>query len=290
MSDNPLLSMRGLPPFSQIKPEHVVPAIDQVLEESRQQVAALLENKSEYSWENLVQPLEIINERIGRVWSPVGHMSNVVNSDALREAYNACLPKLSAYSTEMGQNENLFNAFKAIQASDEYAQLSAGQKKIIDNSVRDFKLSGVELNKEKQQRFKEIMQQLSNLNSKFDQNLMDATQAWHKHIDDESLLAGLPDGVKSLAQQNALQKKKEGWVFTLDFPCYYPVMLYADNQQLREELYTAYITRASDQGPNANEYDNSAYMEEIVALRHESAELLGFNNYAEQSLARSIRC
>ena len=122
MSKNPLLSMRGLPPFSQIKPEHVVPAIDQVLEESRQQVAALLENKSEYSWENLVQPLEIINERIGRVWSPVGHMNNVVNSDALREAYNACLPKLSAYSTEMGQNENLFNAFKAIQASDEYAQ------------------------------------------------------------------------------------------------------------------------------------------------------------------------
>jgi len=288
MSDNPLLTMSGLPPFSKIKPEHVEAALDQLLEESKKQVDDLLADSANYTWDKLVQPLERVNERIGRVWSPVSHMNNVVNSDELRDAYNACLPKLSAYSTEMGQNETLFNAFKQIKASDDFAAMDKSQKRIIENSLRDFRLSGVELTEDKQQRFKEIMQQLSKLNSTFEQNVLDATHAWEKHIEDESLLSGLPDGVKGLTQQNAEQKEKDGWLLTLDFPCYYPVMLYADNRSLREEMYTAYITRASDQGPNAGEYDNSEVMEEIVSLRHESSELLGFNNYAEQSLATKM--
>jgi len=288
MNENPLLTMDGLPPFSKIKPEHVESAIDQVLKASRQQVVDLLADEKNTQWDNLVKPLEKIEEHISRIWSPISHMNSVVNSDELRDAYNACLPKMSEYATEMGQNEALFNAYKAISESDEFSNLDIAQQKIINNSIRDFRLSGVDLEEEKKQRYKDIMQELSNLTSKFDQNLLDATQAWTKLISDESELTGLPESAKSLAKQTAENKDQQGWLLTLEFPSYFPVLLYADNRELRKEIYSAYVTRASELGPNAGQWDNSSVMNEILNLRHEAANLLGFENYAERSLATKM--
>lgn len=285
---NPLLQMSGLPPFSQIRPEHIEPAIDQALAESRAQVEQLLAANQHYTWDNLVQPLEEAEERLGRIWSPVSHMNSVVNSDELRAAYNACLPKLSDYATEMGQHEGLFHAFKQIAAGPEYEQLDTAQKKIIDNALRDFRLSGIELPKDKQGRYKEIMQALSALNSKFGENILDATNAWKVQISDEARLSGLPESARAMARQVAEREGLEGWVFNLEFPSYLPVMTYADDRELRREIYTAYVTRASDQVPHDPQYDNTRVMEEILALRHEAAQLLGFDNYAEHSLATKM--
>ena len=286
---NPLLSFTGLPPFSAIKPEHVEPALDELLSHNRKLVEQLTHSDNKPSWENFVQVLEEADDRLSRVWSPVSHMNSVVNSDELRDAYNACLPKLSEYGTEMGQNEKLFHAYDSIKKDHtEFEKLSTAQKKIIDNALIGFKLSGFDLSEEKKQRFKDIQQQLSQLTTKFEENVLDATQAWSKHITDESLLAGLPDSARAMAKQAAEQKQKGGWLFTLDFPSYYAVISYADNRDLRFEIYEAYVTRASDQGPGKGEFDNSEVMEEIIALRDESAKLLGFDNYAQRSLARKM--
>ena len=285
---NPLLEMAGLPPFSQIKPEHIEPALDALLAQSRQAVADLLAANSDYNWNNLVQPLEQIDERIGRVWSPVSHLNSVVNSDELRAAYNACLPKLSDYGTEMGQHEGLFNAFTKIAASAEYQALNAVQKKIIDNALRDFKLSGIGLPADKKERYKEIAQTLSSLTSKYGENVLDATSAWKIQITDESRLSGLPESALGMAKQIAEREEMTGWVFNLEFPSYLPVMTYADDRELRREVYTAFATRASDEGPNAGQWDNTPVMEQILALRHEETQLLGFKNYAEYSLATKM--
>ena len=289
---NPLLTFTGLPPFSQIKPEHVEPAIDELLSNNRKLIHDLLANLSDpadISWDNFVQPIEEADDRLNRVWSPISHMNSVVNSDELRDAYNACLPKLSDYATEMGQNEDLFHAFNNLKNNtQEFDKLSTAQKKIIENALLDFKLSGFDLPEQKKQRFKEIQQQLSKLTTKFEENVLDATHAWSKHITDESLLSGLPDSAKAMAKQMAEQKEKEGWLFTLDFPSYFAVMSHADDPELRHEMYQAFVTRASDQGPNAGEFDNTQVTEEILALRHEAAQLLGFANFAERSLARKM--
>ena len=285
---NPLLELRGLPPFSEILPEHIEPAIDELLTQSRAQVTQLLEQNSRYTWDNLVDPLEAMDDRISRAWSPVSHMNSVVNSEELRAAYTACLPKLSEYSTEMGQHEGLYNAFRQIADGTDYPGFDTAQKKIIENALRDFRLSGIELDQAARDRYKEIMQELSQLTSKFSDNVLDATNAWHKQITDASLLGGLPESALSLARQTAGQRGLEGYVFTLEFPSYYPVMTYADNRALREEMYTAYVTRASDQGPDAGRWDNAALMEQIIGLRHEAARLLGFDNYSERSLATKM--
>ncbi|MDH5230345.1 MAG: M3 family metallopeptidase, partial [Gammaproteobacteria bacterium] len=288
LASNPIFNNRGLPTFSQIKPEHVEPAIDEILRLSRIKVNELLDATQAYTWENLIEPLERLDEWVGRAWSPVSHMNSVVNSDELRQAYNACIPKLSEFSTEMGQNERLFNAYKTIEASAAYQNFSVAQKKIIDNSLRDFRLSGVELTADKKDHYKEIMQQLSNLHSKFEENILDATNAWKKVIEDESLLSGLPESVMGLAKQTAQREEHEGWMLNLEFPLYYPVMCYCDNRELRAEMYAAYVTRASDEGPNAGQWDNTQLMQDILRLRHESAVLLGFHNYAEKSLATKM--
>ena len=285
---NPLLELTGLPPFSKIKPEHVVPAIDQLLLEAREQVETLLAGNTNYTWENLVEPLEKMDDRLSRAWSPVSHMNAVVNSDALRDAYNACLPKLSEYATEMGQHKGLYQAYRQIADGDEYTRLDTAQKKIIDNELRDFRLSGIELDQASQDRYKAIMQELSTLTSKYSDNVLDATGAWHRQISDAALLEGLPESARSLAKQTADQRDMDGWVFTLEFPSWFPVMTYADNRELREEMYTAYVTRASDQGPDAGKWDNTPTMNRILELRHEAARLLGFDNYAERSLATKM--
>ncbi len=290
---NPLLQMAQsshatLPPFSQIKPEHALPAIEQLLQKGRQQVETLLDANSEYRWENLVQPLEELDEQLSRVWSPVSHMNSVVDSDELREAYNACLPLLSEYASEMGQNLRLFNAFQQIAEGTEYATFDEAQRKIIDNALRDFRLSGIDLEPAQKARYREIMQQLSALNSKFGENLLDATNAWQKEIKDEAQLAGLPESAVAMAKQTAEREGVDGWLFTLEYPSYMPLITYADERALREEIYTAFVTRASDEGPNAGEWDNGPIMEQILALRHEAAQLLGFSHYAERSLVTKM--
>ena len=283
---NPLLTMDGLPPFSQIRPEHVEPAIDFLLADNRQRIEALLDGLDTPTWETLVAPIEEWEDRLSRVWSPVGHLNAVMNNEALRSAYNACLPKLSDYATEMGQNERLFRAYKAVAESG--AGLDEGQRKVLDNALRDFHLSGIDLPAEQKARFKAISQELSQLTSKFEENLLDATNAWSKQITDESQLAGLPPSAKDLARQTAEQRDLPGWLLTLEFPSYYPVLTYADDRALRLELYEAYHTRASERGPHAGQFDNTAAMEKILALRHELAQLLGFASYAERSLAKKM--
>ena len=283
---NPLLELDGLPPFSKIRPEHVEPAIDALLAEGRALTERLLEAGGPYTWKNLVEPLELFDDRLSRAWSPVSHMNSVVNSDELREAYNACLPKLSDYATEMGQNEQLFAAYKAVAEGDE--PLDPAQRKLLEHALRDFHLSGVDLPPDDKARFKAISSRLSELSSRFEENLLDATHAWSKLISDEKELAGLPESALALARQTAEQRDKKGWLLTLEFPSYLPVMTYADDRALRREVYEAFATRASDQGPHAGRWDNGALMEEILALRHEQARLLGFENYAERSLARKM--
>ena len=281
---NPLLERHDLPPFSKIEPEHVEPAITQILDENRSAIEKLLAANNDYTWDNLIQPLEDLDDRLNQAWSPVSHMNSVVNSDALRDAYNACLPKLSEYSTELGQNKALYEAYRRVRDSDAAQAFDPAQKRIIANTLRDFRLSGIALEADKQVRYKEIALELSKLSSKYEENVLDATQAWSKHIENSDELSGLPESALALAQQTAQSKDLTGWLFTLEFPSYIAVMTFADNPELRKEIYTAFSTRASDQGPHAGKWDNSECMEKILQLRHEKAQLLGFDNYAELSL------
>ena len=285
---NPLLQFHDLPPFSQIQPEHIEPAIDQLLTESKHHIDELATNANNYSWDSFVQPLEDIQDRINKVWSPISHLNSVMNNEALREAYNNCLSKITEFHTEISQDKRIYTGYHAIKTGNNFSQLSTAQQKTITDALRDFHLSGIDLAEDQQQRFKEIKQHLSKLTSKFSDNVLDATNAWHKSIADESLLAGLPDSAKAMAKQTAEHKQQAGWMLTLDFPCYFAVMSYADDRELRKELHDAYVTRASDQGPHAGQWDNSQLMEDILALRHEMALLLGFNNYAEYSLATKM--
>lgn len=286
--ENPLLEMTGLPPFQHIKPAHVEAALETLIASNREALQTLLKDNDHYTWDNLIEPLEDMDDRLGRMWSPVSHMNSVVNSDELRDAYNNGLPLLSEYSTEMGQNVELYQAYQSIKDSSEFSQLDEAQQKIINNGLRDFHLSGIDLPDGKKKRFREIRQQLSKLTSKYEENILDATQAWSKNITDEKQLAGLPESALAMSKQAAEAKELEGWLFTLNFPSYYSVISYADDRALREEMYQAYATRGSDQGPNAGEFDNSEVMDDILALRHELAQLLGFKNYAERSLATKM--
>ncbi|WP_296057783.1 oligopeptidase A [uncultured Amphritea sp.] len=285
---NPLLQNHLLPPFSEIKPEQVEPAVDQLLAECRAVVETVLEGNDSPDWNSLVVPLEQSHDRLAKAWSPVSHMNAVVNSDELRDAYNACLPKLSQFWTEMGQHQGLFEAYEKLANSEAYSQLDEAQRKVIDNTLRDFRLSGIALGAAEKKRYGELQQRLSELTTKFSENVMDATDGWSKLISDEAELAGLPQSALASARQLAEAKGLEGWLVTLDFPSYYAVITYADNRELRRELYEAFVTRASDQGPHAGQWDNSEIMTEILTLRAELAQLLGFENYAVYSLATKM--
>ncbi|MGL6355411.1 oligopeptidase A [Aeromonas veronii] len=286
--NNPLLTMDSLPPFSQIKPEQVQPAVMQAIADCKQKISDVLAQRDPHTWDSLIAPLEEVNDRLSRIWSPVSHLNSVLNSEALREAHDACLPLLSEFQTYVGQHEGLYQAYLALSQSDDFPLLSGAQRKEIQNTLRDFRLSGIGLPAEAQQRYGEIQARLSELASRFSNNVLDATQGWHKLVADEAELAGLPDSVRAAARQMAELKGKEGWLFTLDIPSYLPVMMYADNRELRAEMYEAFTTRASDQGPNAGKWDNSAIMSELLTLRRELAQLLGFANYAELSLATKM--
>ncbi len=285
---NPLLTFTDLPPFSQIKPEHVKPAVEQAINDCRAKIEQVLADNNTPTWDNLVAPIDEADDRLSRIWSPVSHMNSVVNSDALREAYESCLPLLSEYGTWVGQHKGLFEAYKAIKADTAYQDLTQAQKKTITDALRDFELSGIGLPADDQHRYGEISKRMSELGSTFSNNVLDATMGWTKHITDEKELAGMPESALAAAQAAAEAKELEGYLLTLDIPSYLPVMTYCDNQELRAELYEAYVTRASDRGPKAGEWDNSEIINEQLKLRFEISRMLGFNTYSEKSLATKM--
>jgi len=286
--DNPLLNQGLLPPFSTIIPEeHIESALKQVISHNRTVLTEILNQKT-FTWDNLMQPLEEIGDHLAQVWSPVAHLHAVAESEGLRAAYNACLPLLTDYHTELMQNEALYNAIKSIADGPIYSTLNPGQRKVIDNDIRDFKLAGVNLPPLEKMRFAELQKQLSKLSTQFAENLLDATHGWTLHITQHESLAGLPEETIKMAAQNAEARDLSGWVFTLDHPSYSTVMKYLEDRQLRWLMYEAYMTRASDQGPHAGKWDNTAIMDNILAARHALANLLGFPNYAEYSLATKM--
>ncbi len=283
---NPLLDFSGLPQFDRIQPEHITPALDTLIQQGKQTIEQLAISDAAPTWQNFAEPLEQIEEKLSRAWSQVGHMNAVVNSPSLREAYNDNLPKLTDFYSDLAQDERLYNKFKALKASREYASLTQAQKKIIDNEIRDFKLGGAELPPAQKQRFKQIQEQLSKLTTKFEENIMDTVDAF-QHIEaDTAHLSGIPQDALAAAKQAAETVGQSGYLFTLHFPSYMPVLQYADHRPLRESLYRAYATRASELGEA--KWDNSGLMQEILALRHEAAVMLGFSNYAEMSLATKM--
>ncbi|WP_411369155.1 oligopeptidase A [Pseudidiomarina salilacus] len=287
MSQNPLLSEYHLPPFADIKPEHIVPAIEQRIADCKTTIEQVIKT-GEFTWQGLVAPLEEVDDLLERSWSPVSHLNSVMSSDSLREAHDACLPLLSEYGTYVGQHEGLFKAFKALHESAEFTGLSEAQQKVVTDTLRDFELSGIALPDAQKQRYAEIQTRLSELASTFSNHLLDATDSWHYLVTDEAQLAGLPESAIEAAAAAAVENDQQGWRFGLSIPSYLPVMTYADNAELRKTLYQAFTTRASEQGPQAGQFDNSAVMAETLALRHELAQLLGFANYAELSLATKM--
>ncbi|MFC3908395.1 M3 family metallopeptidase [Legionella dresdenensis] len=257
--------------------------LEQLLQSNLATIDKLTSQQS-FNWDNLMQPLEGMDDKLERFLSPMTHLHAVVNSPELRACYQACLPHLSAYDAAVGQNLALYQAIKSLDQS----LLNATQRKIVDDSLQNFELSGVALPEDKKQRFEAISTRLSELSNQFENNLLDAGQAFSLHITDEKRLAGLPEHAINTARELAEEKKLDGWVLNLEFPCYIAVVTYAEDRSLRETFHYAYSTRASDQGPNAGEFDNSAIIDEILALRDEKAKLLDFSNYAELSLARKM--
>jgi oligopeptidase A len=283
---NPLLDFSGLPQFHRIKPEHVTPAVDTLLAENRALVARLVADPAPPTWEGFVAPLEDANERLSRAWGQVSHLNAVVNTPELREVYNANLPRITEYHAELSQHPGLYRKFKTLRESPEYETLSRPRRKVIDNELRDFRLGGAELPEDKKARFKAIQEELASLAAKFEENLLDTTNAFARYVEDEGELAGLPSDVLQAAREAAERDGRSGFKLTLHAPSWLPVMQYADNRALREEMYRAYVTRASEFGPP--EWDNTPLITRILKLRKEAAALLGFANYAELSLATKM--
>jgi len=283
--NNALTKIEKLPEFTKIKIQDIEPTITNIIEDNKKILADIIKSEKSNDWSKLITELEFLDNRLSRAWSPVSHLNSVMNTEELRVAHDKCLPKLSAYSTDQSQNRDLYNTYLSIKESADYKKLDKANKKVIDNALLKFKLNGVALSSDKKKKFKEIKTKLSSLKSKFEQNVMDATQAFQIHIDDKTQLAGLPDFVREMAQQAAKDENLNGWLFTLDAPSYISVMTYSEIRKFREEMYIAFTTRASNKGPNAGEFDNTNVMQEILSARKELANILEFNNYAEISIA-----
>ncbi len=287
---NPLLDFSGLPRFADFAPEFVTPAIDVLLQQARDAVARVDADDTPATWAGFVEPLEQATERLGRAWGLVGHLNAVADAPALRETYNTNLPRVTQFWTELGQNERLFAKYQALAGSKEFAALPAARQRIVQNALRDFRLGGAELRSPARERYAEIQERQAQLSQKFSENVLDATNAWELLITDESRLAGLPADARAAARADAERAGKAGWRFTLQYPSYFPVMQYADDRALREQVYRAYATRASahaeapaDAVARAS-LDNSPLIDEILALRAEEAQLLGYASFAEVSL------
>lgn len=283
---NPLLDTSSLPRFAELAPDQVVPALSELIAAHRQKLEALLDETPQPDFDSLVAPLEEMEHELARVWSPVRHLQGVLGSQKWRDAYNAALPLLTEHGTELSQNARLQAAYAAVEARLPH-NVSAAQKSVVEHALRDFRLAGVDLPDAQKARFKEIMQQLAATQAAFEHNIQDAQDAWSLHVHDEQDLAGLPQHAVLRAAAEARRRDRQGWLLTLDYPTYDAVMRHADNRGLRETLYQAWVTRASDQGQNPD-WDNSEHIRNILSLRHEAAQLIGFDNYAEYSLATKM--
>ena len=284
---NPLLEFHELPPFPEIEPAHMLEAVQKVVSDARQGVARILANES-HTYASLVHAREELEDRISQVWSPIGHMNAVVNSEEIREAHKSGLALLTDYSTEMGQNQALFEAYRQLAESEEYEALDPEQKKVVSNALRDFRLSGIDLPAAEQKEFADLAKKLSDLSSTFNNNVLDATQAWTRLVPDAAQLEGIPQSLLGSMQAAATAREQEGYLLTLDGPCYIAVMTYCENREIRRDMYVAYGTRASDKGPNAARFDNSEVMSEILDARLKKARLLGYENFAELSVQKKM--
>ncbi|AVR98280.1 M3 family metallopeptidase [Pseudoduganella armeniaca] len=286
-TDNPLLDFSGLPRFDAIRPEHVTPAIDELLAKNRAVVTQLEAPADQVTWQTFVTPLEDATEQLGRAWGIVSHLNNVVDTPELRAVYNENLPKVTEFWTELSQNEALFAKYKALKDSPEFASLSPARKRIVENAIRDFRMGGAELPPAQKERFAEIQEQHAAVSTRFSENVLDATNDWTMLVENEGDLAGLPQDVKHAAKTLAEKNGKSGWQFTLHFPSYYPILQFADNRALREKVYRANATKASELGDVFSErdkWDNGANIVTLLKLRAEEAQLLGYKNFAEVSL------
>lgn len=286
MMNNPVLNRQSLPLFDQIKPDHISPAIESILKEANTLIESLKKKGATASWENFVEPIEIITEKISRAWGQIEHLNAVVNSDNLRKAYNDNLIKLTEFYTNLSQDESLYKKYQSLKDSEAFKSLTSSQKRIIDNVLREFKLGGAELNETDKNRFKAIQEKLAKLSTQFEENILDATNEFSIIVNNLDELMGIPEENIKKALADAKEDKKEGYKFTLHLPSYLPVMQYADSRPLREKLYHAYATRASELA--SPKFDNTKLIEEILALRYESSKLLGFKNFAEMSLVTKM--
>ncbi|MGJ8645739.1 MAG: oligopeptidase A [Marinomonas colpomeniae] len=277
----------SLPNFTSLDVSSIETDLEALLKYNQAGIDACVSENANPTWESLVLPLDQLDDDLNHFWSPISHLNSVKNTPEIRAAYNACLPKLTQFYTDLGQNKALYQAYKALAESPAAKDLSQAQTEALTHTIRDFELSGVGLEGDEKKRYGEISQRLSELGSQFGENVLDATQAWSKLITDETELSGLPESALAQAKQMAEAKEKEGWLFTLDFPSYMPVISYADNAALREEMYRAFATRASDQGGDIK-FNNAPLIDEILSLRHEMAHILGFDNYAELSVATKM--
>jgi oligopeptidase A len=282
-TNNPLLTPHDTPLFSSINAEHIQPALDSIIADNQQAIERLLATETA-SWDNFIQPFEDLDERLSKMWDTVSHLNSVLDDEVFRENYRNCLPIISDYATSLAQNENIFQKYQSVRDSTAFKAFDQAQQKLIDNSLRDFRLSGVALPDSKKERFKAIQSELSTLTNRFEQNLLDATDHWSLHISDENDLLGLPDNAMALAKEQASHKDLDGWVFTLQAPSYMPFIMFAEKRELRLQIYKAYVTRASELGPDAGRWDNTEVINDILALRREKAALLGFDDYVDLAL------
>jgi oligopeptidase A len=281
--ENPLLELDSLPRFDRIEAAHALPALEQVLAANRARIAELAAQR-EPTFDSLVVPMEELAYRLSRAWSPIGHLNAVANSPAMREAYNACVPLLTTYGSELGQHSALQAAYARVLER-EGDRLDPAQRKLVENALRDFRLAGVDLEEPARTRFREIQQRLAQLATKFSENVLDAAREYVRLVSDEAELAGLPANALDRAAADAREASRTGWLFKLDQPTYMTVMTCAENAQLRRDIYEAWVTRASDVGPSGGKYDNNPLIAEILPLRHELARLLGFASFADYALA-----
>lgn len=289
LQDNPLLDTESLPRFDRIDASHVVPAVEQVIADNRRAIESLAAEADRHAPDDLIHALETMQDRLDRVWAPVAHLNAVTNSPALREAYNACLPALSDYHSELGQNRAIYRVYQRVRDSAGFATMPPARQRSIDNALRDFRLAGVALDDAERERFRAISSRLSTLTSGFADQLLDATNAWTLHLpDDTDELQGLPENSLGMLRQAARQAGKSGYLLGLDMPCVMAVLGHADSRALRRTVYTAFGTRASDQGPHAGTFDNGPLMSEILGLRQEQAAMLGYASFAELSLATKM--
>jgi oligopeptidase A len=283
---NPLLQKTKLPQFDKIRPEHFKPAIEKIIKENRAVIKKILAQKK-YTWNNLIEPLENANERLGFVWSAINHLNSVVGAKEVRIAYEQCLPLVTKYFIEISQNSKIYNAFDSVAKSKQYNDLDPVQKRIIGIELRDFRLAGVNLPAQKKQIFMKQTQKLAELGNKFGNNVVDATQGWSICLDKKQT-KGLPEHALAFGRANAEKKKKDGWCYSLDAPSYQALMTFADSRAVRKKVYVAFVTRASDIGPGEGKWDNSKAMQEVLKIRRKLSGLVGFNNYAQYSLATKM--